>query len=76
MAWVRTPVLAWIVRWASGLRFPLLLGLTLALLGVNLFVPDPIPMVDEALLALGAIVLSRLRRRSSEPPELPESRGG
>ena len=67
MAIGRTALLAPIVRWASHLRFPVLLGLTLALLAVDLAVPDPIPFVDEALLTLGALLLARLRKKAVEP---------
>jgi hypothetical protein len=63
MALGRTALLAPLVRWAARLRFPVLLGLVLVLLAVNLFVPDPIPVLDEALLGLGALLLSRLRKR-------------
>jgi len=63
----RTAVLAPLVRWASGLRFPLLLSLALALLAVDILTPDPIPLVDEGLLALGALLLARLRKRDVGP---------
>ena len=63
MALGRTALLAPLARWASRLRFPVLLGLTVALLAVDLVVPDPVPLVDEALLTLGALMLARLRKR-------------
>ena len=62
----RTALLAPLVRWASRRRFPVLFGLALALLAVDLVVPDPIPMLDEALLALGALILARLRKREPD----------
>lgn len=71
MAFGRTALLAPLVRWASQRRFPVLLLLMLALLGVNLFVPDPLPFVDEALLALGALLLGRIRKRPE--PGQPDS---
>lgn len=49
--------------WLAGLRFPALLVFTTVLLIVNVFVPDAFPLVDEILLGLIAIVLSRLKRR-------------
>lgn len=61
----RSTLLAPLVRWASQRRFPVLFGLVLALLAVNVFVPDPLPLVDEALLALGAILIGRLRKRDA-----------
>ena len=69
MALGRTALLAPLVRWASRRRFPVLLGLAVALLAVDLVVPDPIPFVDEALLALGAMLLARLRKRGAETDE-------
>jgi hypothetical protein len=61
----RAPLLAPFIRWATRLRFPWLLGLTVVLLLINLVVPDPIPFVDEILLALVAAVLGSLRKRPS-----------
>ena len=52
-------------NWFEGLRFPVLVLLAGALFLVNVFIPDVLPFVDEALLALLAILLSRLKRRST-----------
>lgn len=64
-----------LLRWARRLRFPWLLALTAALFTVTLVVPDPLPFVDELLLALGTLLFASLksRRRSGsddtlEPP--------
>lgn len=69
MALTRTALLAPIVRWASNRRFPVLLAFTVALAAVNVFVPDPIPFVDEALLALAALLIGRLRNRDAREPD-------
>jgi len=66
----RAALLAPVLRWASRRRFPVLLALMLVLLVVTVAVPDPLPFVDEALLALGAILVGRLRKRDL-PPEAP-----
>ena len=50
-----------LMGWLAGLRFPVLLVVTTVLLIVNVFVPDAFPLVDEILLGLIAIVLSRLK---------------
>ena len=50
------------MSWLGGLRFPALLVVTTLLLIVNVFIPDAFPLVDEILLGLIAIVLSRLKR--------------
>ena len=46
---------------AGKLRFPWLLLLTLILFVVDLFVPDAIPLVDEILLGLATLIISRIR---------------
>jgi hypothetical protein len=57
----------------ESLRFPWLLLVTAVLLLVDLFLPDVIPFVDEIVLALVAVVLSRLKRKAppSGGPEKP-----
>ena len=51
-----------LMGWLGGLRFPVLLVITTALLIVNVFVPDAFPFVDEILLGLIAILLSRIKK--------------
>lgn len=72
MAVLRNPVVSRIERWASGLRFPRLLILTVAIFLADLVVPDFIPFVDELLLGLVALVLAGVRRRV-RPPEVEPS---
>jgi len=52
---------------ASRLRFPVLFKVTLALFVVDLLVPDLIPLADELLLGLAALLLANLRTRAPEP---------
>jgi hypothetical protein len=59
----RTTVVAWLLRWAGGLRFRTLTLVTIALFAVNLAVPDAIPFVDELLMGLGALLLANTRKR-------------
>lgn len=56
---IRTRLTAYL----ESLRFPWLLVVTALLFLVNLLIPDALPFVDEILLALVGIVLSRLKRR-------------
>lgn len=51
----------------ESLRFPWLLLVTLVLFLVNVFIPDVFPFIDEILLALIAVVLSRLKRKPPDP---------
>lgn len=55
-----------ILGYLESLRFPWLLLVTVILFLVNVFIPDAFPFVDELLLALIAIILSRLKRRPTE----------
>ena len=61
-----------VVGFASRLRYPWLLALTLSILLVDLLVPDVIPFVDEILLSLAALVLAGLRKPKPKEPESGE----
>jgi len=56
-----------VISYLESLRFPVLLIVALVLFGVNVFVPDVVPFIDEVLLALVAVILSRLKRRPDRP---------
>lgn len=58
-----SPLLLPLLNWARKLRYPTLFKITVALFAVTLFVPDPIPFVDEALLALGTLLLASWKHR-------------
>jgi hypothetical protein len=55
-----------LLRWASGLRFPYLFLLTALLFVLNLFVPDVVPVVDELIMGLVAMTLASLRKKPVE----------
>lgn len=52
-------LLAPFLRWASTLKYPALFKLVAGLFVVTLFVPDPIPLLDEVLLGLLAMMLAK-----------------
>jgi hypothetical protein len=56
---------ALIIRFASRLRFPWLFALTALLLVVDLLVPDPVPLLDEIVLALLTLLFGMWRRRGT-----------
>ena len=58
----RTPITALIARFAGRLRYPQLFWLTAALFAIDLAIPDAIPFADELLLALGTLLLARLKK--------------
>jgi len=59
-----------ILSYAESLRFPVLVFFTAALFVADLLIPDVIPFVDELLLGLLMVGLSRLRK-----PKTPAVRG-
>lgn len=60
-----SPLLLPLLNWARKLRFPTLFKITAVLFVVTLFVPDPIPLVDEILLGLGALLLANWKDRKT-----------
>ena len=58
-----------IERFAGRLRFPYLFALTLLVFIADMLIPDPLPFVDEILLALLTLMFGMLRQK----PELPEN---
>lgn len=61
-----------LVRWASRLRFPYLFALTTVLFLLNLFIPDVLPLADEVIMGLVAVLLASLRKKS-ENTEINEN---
>ena len=60
--WLLLPILQYLGR----LRFPTLFALVLALFGIDLLVPDVLPLVDELLLGLMTLLLGAWRRRKDK----------
>jgi hypothetical protein len=59
-------------RFASGLKYPQLFILLLLLFLVDLFFPDPIPLIDEAMLGILAVLFGTWRdRKKIEPADPP-----
>ena len=70
-----SPLLLPLLGWARKLRYPTLFKITAALFAVTLFVPDPVPFVDEILLGLGTLLLANWKNRKSPlAPPPPRSR--
>jgi len=67
------PLTGPLLRWASGLRYPTRAKLVAGLFVINLFVPDPIPFVDEIALGLATLLLGNWRRKDTTPPPLPRA---
>jgi len=61
---------SFIQQFASRLRFPQLFTIVLVLFVVDLFVPDPIPFVDEILFGLLTVLLASLRKGKEPEPRV------
>jgi len=57
------PLLAPLLRFVGRLSYPRLFALTAALFAIDLVIPDMIPLADEILLGLGALLLGNLKKR-------------
>lgn len=61
-----------LVQWASRLRFPYLFLLTAVMLGLNLFIPDAIPLADEIIMGLVAMLLANWKKKPADSePDVP-----
>jgi hypothetical protein len=64
----RGGLLGVLLRWAGRLRFPYLFLLTAILFLIDLLVPDAVPMADELIMGLLAVLLGSLKKRRRDEP--------
>jgi hypothetical protein len=69
---MNAPTQSVVARFLGGLATPRLFVVAAVLLGLNLVIPDPIPLVDEALLAILTLLFSR--RKTQPSPAGPIAR--
>jgi hypothetical protein len=55
---------AWLIQYASRLRFPKLLALAAVVFVADLILPDVIPFADEILLGLITLLIGTLKKRN------------
>lgn len=60
-------------RYLSGLSFPKLFLLLGGLFVLDLFVPDPFPLFDEAVLGILTVMVGMLRNRRKDEPVEPRA---
>ena len=65
------PLLGPVLAFAGRLRFPTLAKIVAALFVVDLFLPDPMPFMDELVLGLATVLLANWKYRKGTPPSLP-----
>lgn len=58
------------IAFASRLRFPTLFMVTLGLFVLDVLVPDMVPFIDEILLGLATLLLSRWKKPKAERPPI------
>ncbi len=64
-----SPLAALVQRFLPNLRYPYLFVILAGLFVLDLVVPDPIPMLDEVLLAVLTFVAASFKtRREDQPP--------
>jgi hypothetical protein len=70
----KTGIVAAILRFVSGMRFPWLFALVALVFGADLLFPDLLPFVDELLLGLLTLLLAAWRRRKDDFTRTVEGR--
>ncbi|MEJ2307885.1 MAG: hypothetical protein P8Z78_01055 [Gammaproteobacteria bacterium] len=66
MAIPKTPLVAGLMRFASGLKFRYLFFLTGALFLFDLLTPDPIPLLDELVLGLLTLLFASWKKEGRD----------
>lgn len=64
----RSPLTALIQRFLPRLRYPYLFLILGGLFLVDLVIPDPIPLIDEVMLAMLTFLAATLTTRKDDPP--------
>lgn len=65
----RGPLIATIERLLPRIKYPWLFVILAAMFVLDLFIPDPIPFLDEAALALMTVLVGSWRTRRAKPTE-------
>lgn len=60
-----------LLDWLRDLRFPTLAVITAIVFGVNLVIPDFIPLVDELMLGLATLLLASWKKQRAERGTAP-----
>ncbi|WP_066096476.1 DUF6116 family protein [Xanthomonas massiliensis] len=59
------PLVFPLMAWARRLRYPTLFKITAVLFVVDIFLPDPVPFVDEITLGLITLALANWKNRKA-----------
>jgi hypothetical protein len=66
-----SPLGSLVSRLIPGVRYPWLVAILAGLLAVDLVVPDPIPLLDEVMLAVLTVLAASWRTRSEDDDRPP-----
>ncbi len=55
-------------RFLQRRRYPTLLLIAAALFLINVFTPDPLPMIDELLMLIAVLILGSVREKRRKHP--------
>ena len=61
--WIFRKAFGPVQRFLERRRFPTLLLILAALFGANLFIPDPIPFIDEMIMLVATVIVGAFRKR-------------
>ena len=61
--WIFRKFFGPVQRFLERRRFPTLLLILAALFGANLFIPDPIPFIDEMIMLVATVIIGAFRKR-------------
>lgn len=69
--WIFRKLFGPVQRFLERRRFPTLFLILAALFGANLFVPDPIPFIDELIMLVATVIVGafRDRRKGNKKPD-------
>lgn len=69
--WIFKKLFGPIQRFLERRRFPTLFLILAGLFGANLFIPDPIPFIDEMIMLVVTVIVGAFRERRKSGSDAP-----
>ncbi|WP_376697434.1 DUF6116 family protein [Wenzhouxiangella sp. EGI_FJ10305] len=70
--WIFKKLFGPIQRFLERRRFPTLFLILAGLFGANLFIPDPIPFIDEMIMLVVTVIVGAFRERRKSGSDAPD----
>lgn len=70
--WIFRKLLWPVQRFLERRRFPTLLIVLAGLFVANVFIPDPIPLIDEMIMLVATVAVGAIRKRPKDDDELAD----